>query len=272
MPVAPLFRTIVNELGVSPSILPLPFNQCCNLAVPVKTYSYWFWKLASLTFDYTYTVGDQTIHRTRVVHPSKPDLKDRIAGLFTFSEQPAEMKTVQPVAPDVKQPATIVKQAAPVVRQVAPGARSATKIVPRANRPVARQAAPLPTPIVEKTSIFFPICSPYDKTLQGDEKEIQERHVRLAQQQPLFCSKKLRSLNDLVYLTLSFTELSGMSVLCTHPERYQGYNTIHTYSVSFMEQTLTLSLMGSERSRQPLVGSIQSFSITPDFYTFEDKK
>ncbi|MCQ2956216.1 MAG: hypothetical protein MJ218_03505 [Opitutales bacterium] len=269
MPVAPSFRTIVNELGVSPSILALPFNQRCNLTVPIKTYSYWFWSLASLTFDYTYIVGGQTIHRTHVVHPSKSELKDRIAGVFTFSEQPAEVTTGQPVAP--------------VVRQVASGTRPTTKIVPRTNRPATsvvprttlpttRPAVPLPTPSVVKTSIVFPIGSPHDKNLQGDEKAIQEQHVRLAQQQPLFCSQKLRSWDDRIYLTLSFVEQNGLSVLCTHPELYQGYSTIHTYSVPFMDQTLMLSLMVAARDRQPLVGSIQSFSITPDFYTFEDKK
>lgn len=258
MPVAPSFRTIVNELGVSPSILALPFNQRCNVTVSIKTYSYWFWSLASLTFDYTYTVGGQTIHRTHVVHPSKSDLKDRIAGLFTFAEQPAKVTPVQSTVP--------------VVRQVAPGTRPTTRLVLRTNQPATKQTVPLSTPNVVNTSIFFAIASPHDKNLQGDEKAIQEQHIHLAQQQPLFCSKKLRPLNDLVYLTLSFVEHNGLSVLCTHPELYQGYNTIHTYSVPFMEQTLTFYLMSSAHNRQPLVGSIQSFSITPEFYTFEDKK
>lgn len=219
MPIAPSFRTVVNELGVSPSVLAFPFKPYCNLMVPLKTYSYWYWCLASLTFDYTYTMGGQNIHKNVVARHSQNALQDRIIGQVSFSDETP---------------------------------------IPQTSR------------IASRTSIMFPINMPYDKNQQGDEVAIQQQRMDFIKQQPLFCTKSLLPLDYPIYLYLSFVEQQGIGILCTHPEVYRGYSTINTYSVPFMDQTLTIHLMGN--LRRPITGSIQSFSITPDFYTFEDKK
>lgn len=85
MPIVPEFRTLVNEIGVTPRNIFWPTDMHLhNILIDKKTYVYWYWMLYQLTFKYAYTINGERIERT--VKTIVFDYYKRIEGLFAFAQ------------------------------------------------------------------------------------------------------------------------------------------------------------------------------------------
>lgn len=234
------YRTFVNALGVSNTILlrpETPYNFA-TIRIPLKMYSYWYWNLKKLTIAYHYRIDDDHIKHLLDLEPRKTsDLLDRICGFnpWSFEASDAKAKTKTRVNFGLGMPFD-------------------------ASVPIARR-----NQIGSNNDAAF--------------KKAQQQTVELSKKLPRLCTDKLLPFETPIGINFRFGE-DGYSMdhpnlvefeirTVPTPNFRTNWHTLGTLNATLMNQPFPVELR-SLYSPNEIEGELIEFTITPEFHTFEN--